>query len=173
MAKLQDTNIIRCKYFIYHIDGRYFFKKFWIQKCIPLSLPSFNGKCRVGQEVKTPPFHGGITGSSPVRGTKKPFSNERLFLFCIMITVYVLLSLKDNATYVGMALDAVKRLKEHNSGKNHYTKGHLPWKIIYTEEQHDWQTARVREKYLKSTAGKKWLQKYFNDHRGITGSLPA
>ena len=91
-------------------------------------MPSFNGKCRVGQEVKTPPFHGGITGSSPVRGTKKPFSNERLFLFCIMITVYVLLSLKDNATYVGMALDAVKRLKEHNSGKNHYTKGHLPWK---------------------------------------------
>ena len=81
-----------------------------------------------------------------------------------MITVYVLLSLKDNATYVGMALDAVKRLKEHNSGKNHYTKGHLPWKIIYTEEQHDWQTARVREKYLKSTAGKKWLQKYFNDN---------
>ena len=28
-------------------------------------------KCRVGQEVKTPPFHGGITGSSPVRGTEK------------------------------------------------------------------------------------------------------
>jgi hypothetical protein len=27
-------------------------------------------KCRVGQGVKTPPFHGGITGSNPVRGTK-------------------------------------------------------------------------------------------------------
>jgi hypothetical protein len=25
--------------------------------------------CRVGQGVKTPPFHGGITGSNPVRGT--------------------------------------------------------------------------------------------------------
>jgi hypothetical protein len=35
-----------------------------------LYLPS--AKCRVGQEVKTPPFHGGITGSSPVRGTKNP-----------------------------------------------------------------------------------------------------
>jgi predicted GIY-YIG superfamily endonuclease len=32
-----------------------------------------------------------------------------------------------------MALDADKRLKEHNQGKNRYTKGHLPWKIIYTE----------------------------------------
>lgn len=28
-------------------------------------------RCRVGQGVKTPPFHGGITGSIPVRGTKK------------------------------------------------------------------------------------------------------
>lgn len=35
-----------------------------------LSLPSFTDKCRVGQGVKTPPFHGGITGSNPVRGTK-------------------------------------------------------------------------------------------------------
>ena len=58
-----------------------------------LSLPSFNRKCRVGQGVKTPPFHGGITGSNPVRGTKKllvvssqllakkAFHSERLFLF--------------------------------------------------------------------------------------------
>jgi hypothetical protein len=32
-------------------------------------------KRRVGQGVKTPPFHGGITGSNPVRGTKKPPRN--------------------------------------------------------------------------------------------------
>ena len=88
-----------------------------------------------------------------------------------MVTVYVLISSKDNATYVGMALDALKRLKEHNSGKNRYTKAHLPWKIIYTEEHPDWAAARIKEKYLKSTAGKNWLKKYF--HGGITGSLPA
>ena len=76
-----------------------------------------------------------------------------------MVTVYVLLSLKDQATYVGMALDAVKRLSEHNSGKNRYTKGHLPWKIIFTEYHPDWSSARIREKYLKSTAGKNWLKK--------------
>ena len=28
-------------------------------------------KCRGGQGVKTPPFHGGITGSNPVRGTSR------------------------------------------------------------------------------------------------------
>jgi putative endonuclease len=93
--------------------------------------------------------------------------------FLFMVTVYVLLSLKDEATYVGMALDAIKRLKEHNSGKNRYTKGHLPWKIIYTEEHHDWLTARSREKYLKSNAGKNWLKKYLSTRAGITGSLPA
>lgn len=90
-----------------------------------------------------------------------------------MVTVYVLLSLKDNATYVGMALNAIDRLKEHNSGKNRYTKAHIPLKIIYTEQFPDWATGRIREKYLKSTAGKKWLKKYFNEKGGITGSLPA
>lgn len=30
-----------------------------------------NKKCRVGQSVKTPPFHGGMTSSTLVRGTKK------------------------------------------------------------------------------------------------------
>ena len=39
------------------------------------------GTSRVGQGVKTPPFHGGITGSNPVRGTKKASLTERLSLF--------------------------------------------------------------------------------------------
>jgi hypothetical protein len=34
-------------------------------------LPSLSKISRVGQGVKTPPFHGGITGSNPVRGTMK------------------------------------------------------------------------------------------------------
>jgi predicted GIY-YIG superfamily endonuclease len=90
-----------------------------------------------------------------------------------MITVYVLESIKDGASYVGMALAANQRLNEHNKGKNRYTKGHIPWKIIYTEEFPDWASARVREKYFKSTAGKKWLQKKLGQEGGITGSLPA
>ncbi len=91
-----------------------------------------------------------------------------------MVTVYILLSEKDKASYVGMALNPIARLKEHNNGKNRYTKAHIPWKIIYTEDHPDWSSARVREKYLKSTAGKNWLKKYFDDQNGgITGSLPA
>jgi putative endonuclease len=77
-----------------------------------------------------------------------------------MVIVYVLLSEKDHATYVGMALDAQKRLAEHNNGKNRYTKAHMPWKIIYTETHPNCTEARIREKYLKSTAGKNWLKKF-------------
>jgi predicted GIY-YIG superfamily endonuclease len=76
-----------------------------------------------------------------------------------MISVYVIESITDQTWYTGMALDAIARLKEHNGGKNRFTKGHLPWKIIYTEVHPDWASARIREKYLKSSAGKKWLAK--------------
>ena len=79
-----------------------------------------------------------------------------------MVFVYVIESLTDKTWYTGIALSAVNRLKEHNSGKNRFTKGHRPWKIIYTEEHDDWQGARNREKYLKSAAGKRWLEKKLN-----------
>jgi len=77
-----------------------------------------------------------------------------------MVFVYVIESVADSTWYTGIASDPLKRLKEHNSGKNRFTKGHLPWKIIYTEEHADWAAARIREKYLKSSAGKKWLDKH-------------
>jgi predicted GIY-YIG superfamily endonuclease len=77
-----------------------------------------------------------------------------------MIYVYVLKSLTDSARYTGMAIDPEKRLEEHNSKKNRYTKGHVPWEIIYKEQHPDWSSARVREKYLKSLSGKKWLDKF-------------
>jgi len=90
-----------------------------------------------------------------------------------MAYVYVIESLTDGTWYTGIALHVHNRLKEHNAGKNRFTKGHRPWKIIYTEEQPDWTSARAREKYLKTSAGKKWLQKWIEINGGITGSLPA
>ena len=79
-----------------------------------------------------------------------------------MITVYVIESLADQTWYTGMAIDPVRRLKEHNEGKNRFTKGHRPWKIIYTEIHPDWAQARGREKYLKTAAGKIWIRKQLN-----------
>ena len=48
-----------------------------------------------------------------------------------MVTVYVIKSEMNGELYVGMALNAESRLKEHNSGKNRYTKGLRPWKIVF------------------------------------------
>jgi predicted GIY-YIG superfamily endonuclease len=75
-----------------------------------------------------------------------------------MITVYAIKSEVNNDIYVGIAKDADLRLKEHNYGKNRYTKGLVPWKTIYRELQPDWQAARKKEKYLKSGVGKEFLK---------------
>ena len=75
-----------------------------------------------------------------------------------MIEVYAIVSEVNGDIYVGMALSAEKRLKEHNAGKNRYTKGLKPWKIFYTENFPDWAKARGREKYLKSGIRKEYLK---------------
>lgn len=87
-----------------------------------------------------------------------------------MLKVYVIESIKDGTRYTGIALDERKRLSEHNAGKNRFTKGHLPWKIIYSEIQPDWATARVREKYFKSAAGRRRIQKIIEG--SASGSPP-
>ena len=76
-----------------------------------------------------------------------------------MVFVYVIQSLTDKTWYTGIALNIENRLKEHNAGKNRFTKGHRPWKIIYSEIHGNWQQARKREKYLKFAGGKRWLEK--------------
>ncbi len=57
-------------------------------------------KCRVGQGVKTPPFHGGITGSNPVRGTgiknKSLVSVTFKVFLCCWVTVQGTFQLKFN-----------------------------------------------------------------------------
>jgi putative endonuclease len=73
--------------------------------------------------------------------------------------VYFLRSDKDGTTYVGIANDVFSRLKEHNRGKSKYTKGHIPYHLVYQEGPYDTAEARKREKYLKSTAGKNFLRK--------------
>jgi putative endonuclease len=85
------------------------------------------------------------------------------------VFVYVLANLVNAELYVGISNDLNRRLKEHNAGKNRYTKAYAPWRIVYSEELGDYTSARVREKYLKSHAGKKSLRKKLIE----AGSLPA
>ena len=50
-----------------------------------------------------------------------------------MITVYAIISEVNGEIYVGIAKDPDIRLKDHNGGKNRYTKGLRPWKNLYRE----------------------------------------
>ena len=75
-----------------------------------------------------------------------------------MFNVYVLRSLKNNKRYIGFtSKDLELRLREHNEGKNSYTRNNRPYKWIYYELFSEEKDARSREKFLKTGNGRKFL----------------
>ncbi len=73
--------------------------------------------------------------------------------------VYVLKSQKNGTRYVGISENVGRRLAEHNAGKSKFTSGHVPWELFYVEDAQSSTEARSREKYLKSAAGRRFLNK--------------
>ena len=71
---------------------------------------------------------------------------------------YVLHSLKDEINYYGSTSNLETRLKAHNSGRSKFTKGHRPWKIIFSEEYVSRSEAMERELFYKSIDGNNWLK---------------
>ena len=76
-----------------------------------------------------------------------------------MYYVYILQSLKDKKLYIGFTKDIKQRLFEHNSGKNFSTKSRIPLKLIYCEIYLNQDDAKIREKFLKTGWGRKYLKK--------------
>ena len=72
--------------------------------------------------------------------------------------VYVLRRLKDSNFYTGFTSDLRRRLEDHNSGKVISTKNRSPFEIIYYEASRHQSDALHRERYLKSTYGKRYLR---------------
>jgi len=72
--------------------------------------------------------------------------------------VYVLKSDVDNKFYTGLTNNLMRRLSEHNTRKNLSTKNRAPFKLIYWEGCLNQKDATEREKYLKSTWGKRYLR---------------
>ena len=77
-----------------------------------------------------------------------------------MYNVYVLKSKKDGKLYTGITNDLNRRFYEHNKGKKSTpsTMRRGPFKIIYKEILPDRESARKREKYLKSGSGREYLK---------------
>ena len=72
--------------------------------------------------------------------------------------IYVLRSLKDNKFYTGYTSDLKKRLEKHKKGLVLSTKNRLPVELMYFEGCKNQQDATKREKYLKTTYGKRYLK---------------
>ncbi|MBC8555812.1 MAG: GIY-YIG nuclease family protein [Candidatus Brocadiales bacterium] len=72
--------------------------------------------------------------------------------------VYVLRSHKDGMFYTGYTSDLNRRLNEHTKGEVKSTKYRLPVELVYYECCLNQQDATHREKYLKSTYGKRFLK---------------
>ena len=72
--------------------------------------------------------------------------------------VYVLVSKTDGKFYTGFTSDLDKRLIEHNSGKVVSTRVRIPFELIYFEYCLDNKDAIHREKYLKTTYGKRYIR---------------
>ena len=78
----------------------------------------------------------------------------------LMYFVYILQSLKDNTKYVGLTINIKKRIKDHNNGKSKYTKGHMPWKLIWCCIFYNKTKAGKFEKYLKSGSGTSFMNNH-------------
>jgi len=74
-----------------------------------------------------------------------------------MYYIYLLL-LSSNQIYTGFTTDLKRRLKEHITGKVDSTKHRRPVKLIHYEAYLLKEDAYRREKYLKTTEGKRFLK---------------
>jgi putative endonuclease len=88
---------------------------------------------------------------------------EKIFLYSGMIQplpycTYVLFSEKDAMLYVGYSSNLANRISDHNSGGTKSTASRRPLKLIFCEFYLFEQDARNRERYLKTSAGKKAIK---------------
>ena len=78
-----------------------------------------------------------------------------------MYHVYILLNAAKTRTYTGVADDVNKRLAEHNTGRVKSSFPYRPYRIIHTESFETLKEARQKEKFYKSTTGRRRLKEMF------------
>lgn len=86
-----------------------------------------------------------------------------------MYYTYLLKSKKDDKWYTGCCSDLRKRFNEHQNNKVISTKGRGPFEIIYYEACLDKNDAFVREKFLKTGMGKRYLKNRLKRFLSLTG----
>ena len=71
---------------------------------------------------------------------------------------YVLQSEKDKNFYKGCTANINLRVQQHDAGEIKSTKHRQPFKLIYWEGCLNLKDALLREKYLKSAWGKRYIK---------------
>jgi putative endonuclease len=75
-----------------------------------------------------------------------------------MYSVYILYSKNDDKFYIGFTSDLKRRLAEHKAKKNHTTSRYDNFELVLSENFKNKQDALRREKYFKTTKGRKSLR---------------
>ena len=75
-----------------------------------------------------------------------------------MFYVYVLKSLADDGLYIGYTGDLKNRIESHTQGKVESTRNRLPLELIYYEACQRKDDAFRRERYLKTTYGRRYIK---------------
>lgn len=81
-----------------------------------------------------------------------------------MYYVYVLQSAKDAGLYIGHTRNLRRRFEEHQDGKSRSTRGRRPLELIYYEAYRMIQDAEGRERFLKSGAGRRFIDNQLKYH---------
>jgi putative endonuclease len=81
-----------------------------------------------------------------------------------MYFVYVLRSQSDKKFYTGFTTDIVNRVEEHNSRKVISTRTRVPFELVYYECCINQNDAIHREKYLKTTYGKRYIKQRLKNY---------
>jgi putative endonuclease len=81
--------------------------------------------------------------------------------------IYVLRSLKDKNLYVGYTNNLKVRKQQHDKGLVNSTKNRRPLELLYYEACINQQDTTHREKYLKSSWGKRYLKQRMKNY--LTG----
>ncbi|OGK10445.1 hypothetical protein A2767_01150 [Candidatus Roizmanbacteria bacterium RIFCSPHIGHO2_01_FULL_35_10] len=76
----------------------------------------------------------------------------------LLYCVYILFSLKDNKFYIGYTTNLHERLTSHITGNSKSTEPRRPFTLLFCEYYLSKHDATRREKYFKTTAGKKTLR---------------
>ncbi len=82
-----------------------------------------------------------------------------------MYWVYIIQSEKTKKFYIGYTNNLESRLKQHNEGKNKWTKNKGPWKIVYTEKFKTKSEAIKREKFLKRQKNREFYERLIGEWR--------